>query len=106
MDFGQMVLLGYAILMILGGAMGARAGSKVSLYAGLGSGAALLIAFAVTFNRLEVGLWIGCILAAVLTLMFARRFTATRKFMPSGMLLAVSVLAAVLLAMTASRVAG
>ena len=38
----QLVLLIYAVLMILGGLMGTRAGSKASLYAGLGSGLALL----------------------------------------------------------------
>lgn len=75
--------------------MGFRAGSKVSLYAGAGSGVALLAAWGVTFVALAPGLWIGCVLAAILTGTFWRRLSATGKFMPSGMLLVVSLVAAV-----------
>ena len=103
MELGQWILLAYAALMVVGGLIGAKAGSKVSLFAGLGSGVALLAALGLTFAALAAGLWTGCILAALLTVTFARRFSATKKFMPAGMLLVVSVLAAVLLAMTASK---
>ena len=98
---GQWILLGYALLMILGGLMGFRAGSKVSLYAGFGSGAALLVAYAVTFVALVDGLWVGCVLAAILAVTFGKRLSATGKFMPSGMLLIASLAAAVLLGYSA-----
>jgi len=101
MATGQWVLLGYALFMMLGGVMGSRAGSKVSLYAGVGSGVALLAALGVTFRAMEPGLWIGCALAAILLLMFARRLAKTGKVMPSGMLLALSLVAAIVLGYSA-----
>lgn len=97
MVISQWVLLVYAVFMLLGGLMGFRAGSKVSLYAGFGSGAALLAAFGATYYALGVGLWAGCALAAILTLMFGSRLAKSGKFMPTGMLLVVSLAAAVLL---------
>jgi len=101
MLIGQWVLLVYAVLMMFGGLMGFRAGSKVSLYAGFGSGVALLAAFGVTYLALGAGLWVGCVLAVILTLMFGQRLAKTGKFMPSGMLLAVSLVAVVLLGYSA-----
>lgn len=101
MDMGQWVLLVYAVLMVAGGAMGSRAGSKVSLYAGVGSGVALLAAFGATFAALGVGLWIGCVLAAALAAVFGKRAAKTGKFMPAGMLLIVSLGAMVLLGYSA-----
>ena len=67
MVIGQWVLLAYAVFMVLGGLMGFRAGSKVSLYAGFGSGVALLAALGATYYAMGVGLWAGCVLAARLT---------------------------------------
>ena len=87
----------YAVFVILGGLMGLRAGSKVSLYAGGGSGLMLLIAWGVTFVALRPGLWIGSVIAVLLAVTFAKRFFDTRKFMPSGMMLIVSIAAAALL---------
>lgn len=101
MVMGQWVLLGYAALMMFGGLMGSRAGSKVSLYAGLGSGAALLVALGVTFYDMNFGLWCGCVIGAILTLTFGRRLAKTGKFMPPGMLMVVSLVAAVLLGYSA-----
>jgi uncharacterized membrane protein (UPF0136 family) len=97
MVLGQWVLVGYAVLMVFGGLMGSRAGSKVSLYAGAGSGVALLAALGFTFSSLGTGLWIGCAIAALLTVMFGGRLAKTGKVMPSGMLLVVSLVAAALL---------
>ncbi len=101
MVMGQWVLVGYAVLMVFGGLMGFRAGSKVSLYAGAGSGVALLAVFGATYLALGPGLWVGCALAALLTLMFGQRLAKTGKFMPSGMLLVVSIAVAVLLGYSA-----
>ena len=101
MVIGQWILLTYAVFMTLGGVMGARAGSKVSLYAGVGSGVALLVAFGLTYVSLGLGLWSGCVLAAILCLVFASRLVKTGKMMPTGLLLLVSILAAVLLGFSA-----
>ena len=105
MVIGQWILLVYGLFMMLGGLMGIRAGSKVSLFAGFGSGAALLAALGATYYALATGLWAGCALAAILTLMFGSRLAKSGKFMPTGMLLVVSLAAAVLLGYSA-RAAG
>ena len=66
MTMGQTVLLLYGVLMIVGGAMGYRAGSNVSLYAGGGSGLVLIVAFVISRFNLSVGLWIGTVVGALL----------------------------------------
>jgi uncharacterized membrane protein (UPF0136 family) len=98
---GTTVLLIYAVLMVVGGAMGMRAGSKASLIAGGSSGVLLLIAWGVTFVNLAAGLWAGAVIALLLTATFAGRVAKTRKFMPSGMLLAVSLIATIMLIVSA-----
>ena len=99
MSHGPTVLLVYGLLMLIGGAMGYRAGSKVSLYAGGGSGMLLLAAWAVTFVQPTVGLWAGLVISLLLCAVTGRRLAATRKLMPAGLLLVASVAAFVLLLM-------
>ena len=99
MTTGQIVLLAYAILMLGGGLMGYRAGSRPSLVAGLASGVLLLAAWQLSRTWYEVGLGLGALLALALSVVFGMRLAKTRKLMPSGMLLAVSLIAlAVLIA--------
>ena len=94
---GPTTLLVYVVLMILGGVMGARAGSKVSLAAGGGSGVLLLGAWLLTRFSLVAGLWLGAVLALLLSVTFGMRAKKAGKFMPAGMLFLVSVAALVLL---------
>lgn len=101
---GTTVLLIYAVLMVVGGAMGMRAGSKASLIAGGSSGVLLLIAWGVTFVNLGAGLWAGAVIALLLTFTFLGRMAKTRKLMPSGMLFALSLIAMVLLSRSALNV--
>ena len=100
MALGPTTLLVYGVLMVLGGLMGLRAGSKASLYAGSGSGVLLLVAWYVTRLNLPAGLWLGLVLTVLLTLTFAGRWKKTGKFMPAGMLLLLSLVALVVLAMS------
>lgn len=89
---GQAALAVYAILLAAGGYIGyAKAGSRPSLIAGSASAAIALVALALTFLN-GFGFWIGLILAVALTATFAARFRKTGKFMPSGMLCAMSVI--------------
>ena len=89
---GQAALAVYAILLAAGGYIGyAKAGSRPSLIAGSASAVVALVALALTFSG-GVGFWVGLILAAALTAMFTFRFRKTGKFMPSGMLVGVSVI--------------
>lgn len=101
MHLGQIVLLVYAVLMLVGGFMGYRAGSTVSLYAGVGSGIVLLVAWLVTRSQLDVGLWIGVVVTLLLCISFGMRLAKTGKFMPAGGLLVVSVVALLFLAYSA-----
>lgn len=88
---GQVALAVYALLLAVGGYIGyAKAGSRPSLIAGTASAAVALIALALTFLG-GFGFWIGLILAVALAMMFAARFFRTKKFMPSGMLWALSL---------------
>ena len=106
MSLGQIVLLVYAILMIGGGMAGARAGSKVSMVAGSGSGLGLLVALLWSSWNPAVGFWIGAGVGVLLCVVFGIRLAQTRKVMPSGMLLALSLVAVILLAFAAGRAGG
>jgi len=101
MNLGQIVLLVYAILMIAGGMAGARAGSKVSMIAGSGSGLALLVALLWSSWNPIAGFWTGAGIGMLLCVIFGIRLAKTHKAMPSGILLGVSLLAAILLAFAA-----
>ena len=101
MSFGPVVLLVFGILMVLGGLMGHRAGSKASLISGSLSGLVLLGAWFVSRDHLAVGLWIGVGVSALLSVVFGMRLAKTGKFMPAGGLLLVSVVALGLLVYSA-----
>ncbi len=98
MTLAQITLTVFALLMETGGIIGFfLKGSKPSLIAGAASGVLLIVAFAVTFFNMRVGLWIGAVVSLLLCLVFLIRLARTRKFMPSGMLLILSVAASVIL---------
>lgn len=84
---GTMVVLGP--LLILGGWLGYRKGSRVSLMAGSAAGAALLVAALVAAADPRSGTLAGIVICGILSIVFAIRFTKTRKFMPSGLMLFV-----------------
>jgi uncharacterized membrane protein (UPF0136 family) len=85
-------MLVFALFMLAGGLMGYRAGSKASLIAGSISGLAMLLAWLVSNTNEPAGIWAGAVIALVLSATFARRLVSTKKLMPSGLLLLVSVL--------------
>ena len=88
------VLWIYAILLLVGGLIGfLKAGSKVSLITSAISAAALILTGipGLLGPRLASGL-ADAIMAALLVV-FAIRLGKTRKFMPSGLMLAITVLA-------------
>ena len=104
MDLGPTVLLVYGVLMLLGGVMGARAGSTASLVSGSVSGTLLLVAWFVTRDNPELGLWIGIVVTALLSIVFTIRTVATGRVVPAGALLGVSALALVLLGLAVARI--
>ncbi len=98
MSLGQIVLLVYALLMVVGGVMGyVKGGSRPSLIAGAVSGLLLFVALFISRSSPVAGLWIGAVVSLLLCITFAMRLAKTGTFMPSGMLLMVSVVALVLL---------
>jgi uncharacterized membrane protein (UPF0136 family) len=97
---GQAALLVYALLLGVGGVLGfTKAGSKISLMAGLASAALVLVAFGVALagDSPEDGFLVGLGVAVLMAIVFLARYLKTRKVMPAGMLLAVSAVMAVLL---------
>lgn len=84
----------YGALLIIGGVIGfTKAQSKPSLYAGCGSGV-LAIIFSVLGIRGHdlLALFLLAAEAILLSAFFYIRYTATKKFMPAGMMLGVSVI--------------
>lgn len=89
----QIVLLAYVVLLELGGIIGfAKAGSKASLIASSIFAAVLLL---FVFNILPIAY--SWTVVAFLLVFFGKRLARTRKFMPSGMMVILSIVALVLL---------
>jgi uncharacterized membrane protein (UPF0136 family) len=90
---GQLILWIYIALLVLGGLMGyLKAGSRVSLIASVSFAAALALCARGIIFQADV----ADLLLAALLVLFAFRLAKTRKFMPSGMMLALTVAALVL----------
>ncbi len=88
----RVVLVCYIVLLLGGGLMGfIKAGSRISLITSVAFAAALAFCeFVLADGRLPVLALQGCLLA-----LFAFRWTKTRKFMPSGLMVVVTAVAAI-----------
>jgi uncharacterized membrane protein (UPF0136 family) len=87
----KIVFIGYALFMFVGAYMGWKKGSNISMFAGLGSGLLMLLGiWLLTINPRGAYIFISC-LTGVLSTVFLIRLLKTQAFMPSGMLLAVTV---------------
>lgn len=88
-------ILVYAFVVIFGGVFGyVKAKSQMSLISGLVSGVALLaISFLAGSIQLKLGL--ATAIAAVLLITFIIRFVRTRKFMPAGLMMLLSLAATI-----------
>ena len=83
----------YGILLIGGGFMGAKAGSKVSLIMGIASGLLVLLGVYLSKTSYQAGYGLICGVSGVLVIVFLMRLLKTGKLMPSGMLLILSAVA-------------
>jgi uncharacterized membrane protein (UPF0136 family) len=93
MTADQTVLLIYCALLVLGGLMGfIKAGSKASIIAS-SAFAAILLLF--VFGVLPIRY--AWFVLFVLVLFFGSRFGKSKKFMPNGMMLILTVITVVLL---------
>ena len=86
----RVVLVCYIALLLVGGIIGfAKAGSRISLITSVAFAAALAFCeFVIADGRISVLALQGFLLA-----IFAFRWTKTRKFMPSGLMVVVTMLA-------------
>lgn len=90
-------ILVYAVVVLLGGVMGyVKAKSQVSLFSGVGSGIALLVAWFICRQIPLVGLGLATFLSLVLFIVFVIRFLKTRAFMPAGLMTLFSLAATVI----------
>ena len=84
----------YAALVTIGGIIGyTQSKSKISLIAGIGSGAALAIA---ALQPPSIRFALAALIAALLLVVFVVRFFKTRAFMPAGLMAILSAVASAL----------
>jgi uncharacterized membrane protein (UPF0136 family) len=88
------VLWIYIVLLLVGGLIGfLKAGSKVSLITSAVSAAALIITAIPGLLAPGLARALADIIMAALLVVFAIRLGKTKKFMPSGLMLVITVLA-------------
>ncbi|MDZ7960736.1 MAG: TMEM14 family protein [Aulosira sp. DedQUE10] len=98
MELGIVAALVYGILALIGGIIGyVQASSKVSLLSGTISGLLLIFAAFLQLQGQIWGLFAAALITAVLVVFFSLRLAKTRKFMPSGLMVILGVLALVLM---------
>lgn len=82
----------YGILMIVGGIIGfTKAGSKISLIAGVVSGIAVFLALFLMKSYPQQGVVAVAGISGLLTVTFLMRYLKIQNFMPSGMLALLSL---------------
>jgi uncharacterized membrane protein (UPF0136 family) len=89
----QATLAIYGLLLAVGGLVGyVKAGSRVSLIAGLSSALAAFVAVWLSATNPRWGVALGMLLSIALFTLFGYRYAVkTRKFMPSGLLAVLSL---------------
>ena len=88
------VLWIYIVLLLVGGLIGfLKAGSKVSLITSAVAAAALILTAIPGLLGAAYARAFADIIMAALLVVFAIRLTKTRKFMPSGLMLVITILA-------------
>jgi len=88
-SIAKIILLVYGLLLLSGAYFGLKAGSKMSLYMGIITGLLVLSCLSLDFIKGIV------FISGLLCIVFLMRLLKTKKFMPSGMLLLMSIVAAI-----------
>jgi uncharacterized membrane protein (UPF0136 family) len=92
--FANTVLWVYIVLLLIGGLIGfLKAGSKVSLISSSVFAALLVLTAVPNIFQPRFALGLSDIIMAVILVVFALRLAKTKKFMPSGLLLFLTILA-------------
>lgn len=93
-SFANWVLWIYIVLLVLGGLLGfLKAKSKVSLVTSLVFGALLALTTVPKLFQPESARIMATLVMAVLMLVFTVRLGKTKKFMPSGVILMITIVA-------------
>jgi len=93
----QIFLMTYAVLMLGGGIMGyVKAKSTMSLIMGIISMILIFLGLFVSQSNMQAGFCLIATTSTVLVATFIVRWIKTKKFMPSGMLVALSLIAVAL----------
>lgn len=87
------IVLGYALLVFLGGIFGyVKAGSTASLIMGVTFAVALSTSAFAMFNEKKIGFSTAITTTALLVAFFIYRFAITYKFMPAGLMGLISLI--------------
>jgi uncharacterized membrane protein (UPF0136 family) len=98
MQFENIVFWGYIILLLIGGLIGFfKAKSKVSLITSAIAAALLILTRLPGVFQPSFGGTLASVIMAVLLVVFALRLTKSKKFMPSGFMLLLTLVVLVLL---------
>jgi len=87
----NIVLITYGLFLILGGFLGFKKGSKISLIMGLSSGILVLLGVWLLTVTPQAAWIFLTFLNALLSVSFVSRLIKTSTFMPSGMLLLITL---------------
>ena len=87
----------YGLFLVIGAYFGWKAGSRISLIMGLTSGTLILICAVLAKANPTTGYGAGSAIAGILVVTFLIRLIKTHKVMPSGALMAVSILVLIIL---------
>ena len=90
----NIVLWIYIVLLVVGGLIGfLKAKSKISLYMSCGFAAALVLCAIPNFFDTKFRSGLANVLMSVLLVAFTLRLAKTKKFMPAGLMLLVTIAA-------------
>jgi len=103
--WAQGALVVYGVLMIVGGVMGkVKGNSSASLVAGGLTGLVSLVGFWKSLHDPMLGFMIGAMVGLLLTGIFISRFARSRKFMPAGLILVLSLIVGLLCMMARKEI--
>lgn len=92
------LLIIYGTLVEVGGIIGfVKARSRPSLISGISAGALLTASGVMVLLNVPIGTYLGLFVTIALCAIFAWRFVKTKALMPSGMMLLISIIVALIL---------
>ena len=98
MQFENVVFWSYIVLLLIGGLIGFfKANSNVSLITSAVAAALLILARLPGVFQPSFGRTLASVIMVVLLVVFAWRLAKTKKFMPSGLMLVLTLVVVVLL---------